>query len=123
MIPTSNGWWWRKDRVEAVECSRGMWLDSDENGDHWTPITDDGQWLGKVEDPEDPNTVSHPFYYGGQDDLYEAIKVIEAWKLGFHLGNVVKYIARAGKKGDALEDLEKARWYLDREISNMEKSK
>ena len=42
--------------------------------------------------------------------------MIEAQGLGFNLGNAVKYVARAGRKGDRLEDLEKARWYLDREI-------
>lgn len=46
----------------------------------------------------------------------EAIEVIEAFGLGFHLGNVVKYVLRAGRKGDRLEDLKKARWYLDRAI-------
>jgi hypothetical protein len=48
----------------------------------------------------------------------EVIDAIEAWSLGFSLGNTVKYIARAGKKhgSDPIEDLEKARWYLDREI-------
>jgi hypothetical protein len=60
-------------------------------------------------------SVNHPQHYGG-DTTYEAIKVIEAWELGFCLGNTVKYISRAGKKGDAVEDLKKARWYLDREI-------
>jgi Protein of unknwon function (DUF3310) len=64
--------------------------------------------------------IDHPQHYGGADNIYEAIKVIEAWELGFCLGNTVKYISRAGKKGDALEDLKKARWYLDRVISNME---
>ena len=49
--------------------------------------------------------VNHPAHYGGADNTYEAIKVIEAWQLGFCLGNAVKYISRAGKKGDALEDL------------------
>lgn len=66
------------------------------------------------------DAVNHPVHYGGADDTYEAIKVIEAWGLNFHLGNAVKYIARAGKKGDALEDLKKARWYLDRLIQKME---
>ncbi len=66
--------------------------------------------------------VNHPAHYGGADNPYEAIKVIEAWSLGFCLGNTVKYISRAGKKGAALEDLKKARWYLDREIATMEKS-
>lgn len=64
--------------------------------------------------------VDHPAHYGGADNPYEAIKVIEAWELGFCLGNTVKYISRAGKKGDRLEDLKKARWYLDREIARLE---
>lgn len=63
--------------------------------------------------------VNHPSHYGGADNPYEAIKVIEAWDLGFCLGNAVKYISRAGKKSEetTIQDLEKARWYLDREIS------
>lgn len=69
------------------------------------------------------DAVNHPPHYGGADNPYEAIKVIEAWQLGFCLGNAVKYIARAGKKANApqLEDLKKARWYLDREIEIREK--
>lgn len=62
--------------------------------------------------------VDHPPHYGGADNTYEAIKVIEAWDLGFCLGNTVKYIARAEHKGSTIQDLEKARWYLDREIAN-----
>jgi hypothetical protein len=66
--------------------------------------------------------IDHPAHYGG-DTVYEAIKVIEAWELGFCLGNTVKYISRAGRKDPAahVEDLKKARWYLDREISKLEK--
>lgn len=66
--------------------------------------------------------VDHPAHYGGADNAYEAIKVIEAWDLGFCLGNAVKYIARAGKKDVSLtvEDLKKARWYLDHEIAALE---
>jgi hypothetical protein len=66
------------------------------------------------------NNVNHPSHYGGEDNPYEAIKVIEAWDLGFNLGNVVKYLSRAGKKGNTLEDLRKAAWYLNREIQNRE---
>lgn len=67
--------------------------------------------------------VNHPAHYGGAENPYEAIKVIEAWELGFCLGNAVKYIARAGKKDDAktVEDLKKARWYLTRQIEALEK--
>ena len=66
------------------------------------------------------NQVEHPAHYGGGDNPYEAIKVIEAWDLGFNLGNVVKHLSRAGKKGETLEDLRKAAWYLNREIQNRE---
>ena len=65
--------------------------------------------------------VDHPQHYGGKDAPYEAIKVIEAWGLGFHLGNTIKYIARAGKKDETLQELKKAKWYLDRKISQLEK--
>lgn len=70
----------------------------------------------------DDKHVDHPAHYGGVDNPYEAIKVIEAWSLGFCLGNAIKYICRAGKKGDRLEDLRKARWYLDREIHRCEQT-
>lgn len=60
--------------------------------------------------------INHPSHYGGANNPYEAIKVIEAWKLGFNLGNVVKYISRADKKQNTLQDLQKAGWYLNREI-------
>jgi hypothetical protein len=69
----------------------------------------------------DKEAVDHPSHYGG-DTTYEAIKVIEAWKLDFCLGNTVKYISRAGKKDKKkeLEDLKKAKWYLDRRIQQLE---
>lgn len=70
--------------------------------------------------------VEHPSYYGGENNPYEAIKVIEAWDLGFNLGNVVKYISRCGKKDlkndilkSKIEDLEKAQFYLNREVMNL----
>lgn len=70
--------------------------------------------------PPMQEAVDHPSHYGGADNPYEAIKVIEAWDLGFHLGNTVKYICRAGKKSALLEDLKKARWYLDRAVAQLE---
>lgn len=65
--------------------------------------------------------VDHPAYYGGKDDPYEAIKVIDAWGLDFCLGNAVKYISRAGKKEPEclLQDLSKAKWYLEHEIESI----
>lgn len=61
--------------------------------------------------------VNHPPHY--TFGKFEVIDVIEDWKLPYHLGNVVKYIARAGRKdpGKELEDLKKARFYLDRFIN------
>lgn len=67
------------------------------------------------------NAIDHPQHYGGADNQYEAIRVIEAWKLDFCLGNAVKYINRAGKKDPAkeIEDLQKAEWYLRRRIEQL----
>ena len=69
--------------------------------------------------------VDHPSHYGGADDPYEAIKVIEAWGCGFNLGNAVKYIRRAGDKDPETEiqDLDKAIWYLTRHRNNRVKEK
>ena len=64
-------------------------------------------------------TVNHPKHYMSANGL-EAIDVIDAFALGFNLGNTVKYILRAGKKGDALEDLRKAQWYLIHEIETLQ---
>ena len=67
--------------------------------------------------------VNHPDHYGGEGNPYEAIKVIEAWDLNFHLGNVVKYISRAGKKSkNSVEDLKKAEWYLSRYVQFIQKT-
>jgi DnaJ-class molecular chaperone len=62
--------------------------------------------------------INHPSHY--TFGAIEVIDAIEAWGLGFHLGNVVKYVARADQKGNRLSDLKKARWYLDREVRRME---
>lgn len=63
-------------------------------------------------------TVNHPAHYNA--GKIEVITAIDDWKLNFCLGNVVKYIARAEHKANALEDLKKARWYLDHEIQRRE---
>lgn len=58
-------------------------------------------------------------YYGGEDNIYEAIKIIQHFNLNFCLGNIIKYILRAGKKTeDPLEDLIKAKYYIEKEIEN-----
>lgn len=62
------------------------------------------------------SNVAHPSHYNS--GKIEVIEAIEDWGLGFHLGNTIKYAARAGKKDPAkeIEDLEKGLWYLERRI-------
>ena len=68
-----------------------------------------------------PNdVVDHPHHYQG--DGMESIDVIEAFDLDFCLGNTVKYVLRAGKKDDEIQDLRKAIWYLNRRIQQLEKA-
>ena len=64
------------------------------------------------------NVVNHPGHY---TEGIETIKYIESWGLNFSRGNAIKYITRAGKKikSKELEDLEKAKWYIDREIRRL----
>ena len=66
--------------------------------------------------------VENPQHY--KSGKIETIEVIEDWNLDFHLGNAIKYISRAGKKDPEkeIEDLKKAKWYLERKISLLEKS-
>ena len=59
--------------------------------------------------------VNHPDHYQG--NKMEVIDIIEDYNLGFSLGNAVKYILRADKKGNKKQDLEKAIWYINRELS------
>lgn len=67
------------------------------------------------------DNINHPSHYV-EARKYEPIDVIEDWGLGFCLGNVVKYISRADRKGTPLDDLKKAAWYLNREIQQREKA-
>lgn len=69
-----------------------------------------------MSDPQE--LIDHPPHY--TFGTIEVTDAIEAWELSFHLGNVVKYVARAAHKGDQLADLKKARWYLEREINRLE---
>lgn len=71
------------------------------------------------ETKDEPNMVNHPSHYN--KGRIEVIDFIEDQGLSFHLGNVIKYVARAGAKGDELEDLKKAQWYLDRYINEVMK--
>jgi hypothetical protein len=69
------------------------------------------------------NDATRPSHYGGKDSVYEVFNVLEAWGLDkdFYLGNVIKYVARAGKKSRTTEkeDLQKALVYLQRRIDSL----
>jgi len=78
--------------------------------------------VGKSREIE--KAVNHPNHYGG-DTIYETIKVLKAWMTpeqfeGFCLGNTIKYISRAGKKDAKLQELKKAKFYLDYQTKEME---
>lgn len=66
---------------------------------------------------QEEEAVNHPSHY---NQGIETIDVIESWGLNFSLGNAIKYILRAPHKGKELEDLRKAKWYLEREIKRLE---
>jgi len=70
---------------------------------------------------EENNIITHPSHYCF--GKYEPVKVIQDWKLDFCLGNVIKYVARAGRKegNSIIQDLEKAKQYLEFEIENLKK--
>ena len=74
--------------------------------------------IGKAETKDDP--VNHPSHY--TYGKIEVIDYIEDKQLDFLLGNVVKYVSRAGHKDDALQDLKKAAWYLNRKIMQLERA-
>jgi hypothetical protein len=61
-------------------------------------------------------SVNHPIHYQGA--RFEVIDIIEDFKLGFNIGNSLKYILRAGKKNDYSQDIKKAIWYLQRELKD-----
>jgi hypothetical protein len=97
----------RKENVSATQEPK--WIDTH-------------QWTNNTFPTEQPSTL-RPEHYGGADSTYEVFNVLEAWGLDkdFYLGNVIKYVARAGKK-DSLktkEDLQKALVYLQRRIDSL----
>jgi hypothetical protein len=69
--------------------------------------------------PAMPETVNHPDHYTSHPSGVECITVVE--HMGFNLGNAIKYVWRADSKGNALEDLAKAKWYIEREIKRRTK--
>jgi len=105
-------------KVSEKECGPKNGGRSEENYSYKYP-TQEEVISFNIRESKKNEMIDHPNHYGGEDNPYEAIKVIEAWELGFNLGNTIKYISRAGKKLRTLEDLEKASWYINREINKL----
>lgn len=106
------------DRIDHASRRNKCTLMFGHSGDHLFPCC---QQVLAEQDKAAAEKINHPSHYGG-DTSYEAIKVIHAWGLNFALGSVVKYVCRAGRKrGEPeLDDLRKARWYLNWEIKQRE---
>ena len=68
---------------------------------------------------EKQDNINHPPHYNNHPSGVECIEIIEYFN--FNIGNAIKYLWRAGLKGDALEDLRKAKWMIDREIQRLER--
>lgn len=113
------------EELLATKRKESGWVGEDIPLFHLNELIDKGPASSaqETEPAQKPEAVAHPAHYGGKQNPYEAIKVIEAWELDFCLGNTVKYISRAGKKNaeKEIEDLKKAAWYLARRIEQLEK--
>lgn len=106
--------------VEPSPTEQPKWVDPLE---YSKKVLDNMPKWGEIKKPIDLNAALRPKHYGGEENPYEVFKVLEAWKLDkdFYLGNVIKYVARAGKKDPAKEkeDLQKALVYLQRRIDQI----
>jgi len=101
-----NGWW-LGEQLEELDDPLAKKIEERNNK---PPILEGKDFNHK------PETVNHPPHY--QADGMEAIDVIEAFNLDFSEGSAIKYILRARKKGNSIEDWNKAIWYLERLIAN-----
>ncbi|WP_231289872.1 DUF3310 domain-containing protein [Komagataeibacter europaeus] len=109
------------ERGAPRECPVGMF--SVDGAFEWfkgydsVPVMDRSMGLiGAAQAPA--STVNHPRHYNAHPSGIECIQVVE--HMSFNLGNALKYIWRADEKGNALEDLKKAEWYIKREIARRE---
>lgn len=119
--------------------SRGIGWRSDYSGKIYNNSSNDARIIGEVRNKpgfdlkgldEHLNTrqeaetiydpIEHPSHYN-EGRKYETIDVIEDWNLGYHLSNALKYLSRYNRKGDGIQDLKKAVWYIQRKIKLEEK--
>jgi Protein of unknwon function (DUF3310) len=114
--PYLNEEWHKEAAKDATKQHQSLHLQRRRKG----PVKGISVGFMTVCPPPAVETVNHPSHYGG-DTPHETIKCLEAWGLERDalLWNAVKYIARSGKKFSALEDLQKAAWYLSRRIEQL----
>jgi len=113
----SRGWDWATYKgvnMSRVPCSKCVGTGASSYGLICSLCAGIGSFEGTLVEDK----VNHPKHY--TFGTIEVIDVIEDWQLGFHEGNCIKYIARAKHKGNELEDLKKAEWYLKRKIEDIE---
>jgi len=112
----------------AIGTAPGEPMSDDEREKQWAAVMADRETslkmlkqakrgVDRVPDPKSDDPVNHPAHYTAHPSGVECIQITE--HMGFNLGNAVKYVWRAGEKGDAVEDLLKAAWYIDREIKRL----
>jgi hypothetical protein len=107
---------WYSANKDILKMTAKERLEMDERGQM---DTDDPYGARKVmKQILDREMVNHPDHYQGSGGM-EVIDIIENYDLGFSLGNAIKYILRSNNKGSAKQDLKKAIWYINREISNL----
>lgn len=118
-------------KYKCTSCSPEPPCILDTDGEAWSPHTCpwgnqhvkwvkcEGEWVKCEVKPENYDSVNRPSHYT-EGRKYEPIDVIEDWELDFCLGNALKYISRAGRKEDEIEDLKKAQWYIKRKIKQLE---
>lgn len=128
------GLWGRRDEDVGV-CNIGtvilegdrepaVLVESDKWDNSWYFDRTELEFISDAKEPQSPtgstaDMVNQPPHY--TDGGIETIDFIEAKKLNFNKGNSVKYISRSGKKGEPIQDLQKAIWYLNREIKRLQK--
>lgn len=112
---------YEKGDCYGKDCAHGIetWLNAPCANEPENPHADKHVDLQQVADEVAHDNVNHPDHYN--HGKIEVIDFIEDQHLGFHLGNAVKYISRAGRKNPdkTIEDLRKAVWYINRQIGRL----
>lgn len=113
-------------KYKCTSCSPDPPCILDTDSEVWRPHTcpwgsQRVKWVECEDEVKSENydSVNRPSHYT-EGRKYEPIEVITDWKLDFCLGNALKYISRAGRKQDEIEDLKKAQWYIERKIKQLE---